>query len=177
MNITGLQTAVVETYSTVAAWCFAHQVEVDVIVGVFAIGCFLLILRNQRKARRRLHRILWGTWMKRKDQQRYHQMMFEDALVDAAMEMVHRGDMNESQEKAWFKFFAERYEFGGLIPAKDVKRGIKARMKHWYANPNKWKISGRVPGGVKQVVVDKTYDPNAPVEGGLSTSKYCASNN
>lgn len=173
MDITRLQEAVITSYSTVADWCFNHQPEVDVIVGVFAIGCFLLILRNQRKARRRLHRILWGTLMKRKDQQRYHQMMFEDALVDAAMEMVHRGDMNDSQEKAWFKFFAERYEFGGLIPHKDVKRGIKARMKHWYANPKKWKITGRVPGGVNKIEVDKTYDPTSPVEGGLAASKYC----
>lgn len=155
-------------YEMVSTWVFDHPVETDVIVVAAVLGTCAVILRRQRRKRRRLHRFLWGTLMKRKDREQYQKMQFEDALGDAAMEMYHRGDMTEAEEKQWFIFFAERLGLFGLLPQKNVKLGVRTRLrKRFGLKPVDW--PGDKPG-VEHI--DKTYDPNAPVIEGLSSSKY-----
>lgn len=157
-----------EAYSFVSNWVFDHQVETDVIVVSGIVGAIAMSLRQQRRRRRRWHRHIWGKLMKRKDLEKYIQSRFEDALVDAAMEMVHDGTMTPLQEKKAYLFFAEKLGFTGLKPSKDVKKGIATRLrKRFGLKPVLW--FGPKPGVER---VDKSYDPNKPIPEGLSASKY-----
>lgn len=107
-------------------------------------------------------------WLKRKDREQYHMMKFEDALTDAAFEMVHSGDMTEDQERQWYAFFAARYDMKGLIPGRDgaaVKRGIRARLRFWE------KRKPTIPGPIPGVEVDPTYNPKTGKEVSFK-SKY-----
>ena len=105
--------------------------------------------------------------MKRTDRENYQKMKFEDALGDAAFEMVYRGEMSEDEEKTWLRLFADKYGFVGLIPQKNLKRGIRARLKSLYGLKRvSW------PGDNPAVKVDSSYDPKALEPEGLSHSKY-----
>lgn len=154
-------------YQSFADFDFHHQMEMDVAVWVVVVGSLAYVIRRQRSKRRRLHRLMWGRLMKRKDLQKYQLMGFEDAIVDAAMEMVHRGDMTEAQEQYWFRFFAETCGMLGLKPQKDVKKAIQRRL-NW---PQKFGLLP-VPGGIPGTPEVKP-DPNySTVKEGLSTSRF-----
>lgn len=156
-----------ELYQKLAVWCFDHQTETDLIVLTAVIGTCVLVIRRQRRTRRRLHRFLWGTLMKRQDREKYQKMHFEDALVDAAMEMYHSGGMTETEEKKWMIFFSERLEMFGLKPQKNVKKGIQARLKKKFGlKPIDLPKDGKVQK------IDKSYDPHKPDPEGLINSRY-----
>jgi len=150
-------------------WMAVHPVRVDLLVVAAVAGTVAYALNRQRRRRRVLNRMVWAMHLKRKDLERLHLMRFEDALTDAAYEMVARGEMTEAQEKLWYSFFAEQYGMKGLMPQprtpETTKRGIKMRMNMWWAKikPN---IPGPKPG--EGLVVDKTYDPT-PIK---LSSKY-----
>jgi diphthamide synthase (EF-2-diphthine--ammonia ligase) len=143
-------------YESFAQWSFRNEVELDVITVAVVIGIIVIVLKEKRRRRRRLHRLFWGMLMKRKDREKYQLLRFEDAIVDAAMEMVSRGDMTSEQEKNWFEFFAEKYDMKGLLPVKNVKRAIELRLKFK-------KMFGllplEIPGGKPEVKVDASYQP------------------
>lgn len=158
---------VLRLYGIVAEWCFDHAVEFDLMVVLSVITTCVYVMRRNRRQRRRMHRFLWGTLMKRQDREKYQKMVFEDALTDAAMEMVHRGDMTDKEEAFYFRFFAEKLELAGLKPQKNVKGGVRARLKKRFGlNLVNW------PGAKPGVLVDKTYNPNALEAEGMSKSRY-----
>lgn len=144
----------------VTKWMAIHPVRVDLLVLALVSGTIVYILNRQRRRRRVWHRRMWAMHLKRKDLERLHLMRFEDAITDAAYEMVARGEMSEAQEKVWYNFFAEQYGMKGVRPPPrtpaTVKRGIQLRMQMWWA-----KIHPKLPGGKPGdgLVVDKTYDP------------------
>lgn len=105
--------------------------------------------------------------MKRQDREKYQNMRFEDALIDAAMEMVHDGSMTVEEEKKAYRFFADKLGMSGLKPQKNVKQGIRTRLKKKFGLK-----SITIPGGIASVKPDKTYDPNKPDPEGLSKSRY-----
>lgn len=146
----------------VLEWMAIHPIVVDFLVVASVTGTVAYILRCTRRHRRVLHRRMWAMHLKRKDLERYHLMKFEDALTDAAFEMVQRGEMTEKQERLWYAFFAEQYNMLGVMPIRDqasTKRGIKARMSMWWG-----KIKPDIPGPKPGVKVDETYKPkNDPV--------------
>src|SRR5258705_1545701 len=115
-------------FEYVSLWCFEHQVETDVIVIGAVILAVVVYLRKQRRNRRKLNRILRGYWMKRIDRENYQKMKFEDALGDAAFDMVGAGEMTPAEERKWLYLFADKYDFVGLIPQKNVKVGILNRL-------------------------------------------------
>lgn len=156
-----------ELYQTVSVWCFNHQLVVDIVIPVTVIGICISLLKEKRRARRRAHRYLWGMLMKRQDREKYQNMRFEDALSDAAMEMHFEGMMNDQEEQRAMLMFAERLGLQGLKPKKNVKQGIKTRLKKKFGlKPI------AIPGGKPAVKVDKTYDPHKPDPEGLIGSKY-----
>lgn len=155
-------------YESIATWCFEHQVETDLIAVTLILWGIVALMRRQRRKRRILHRFLWGCLMKREDREKYQKMRFEDALTDAAMEMTYRGEMSSDEEKRWYLLFADKYDFVGLIPGKNVKMGIRARLKQRYGLKSvHW--PGSKPG-VEHT--DTSYDPVAPIQEGLISSKY-----
>jgi len=154
-------------YGTFAEWSFRNEVELDVVVVVTVIGIIALLYKEQRVKRRRLHRLFWGMLMKRKDREKFQLMRFEDSIVDAAMEMVHTGDMTEAQERAWFIFFSEKLGMMGLRPQKNVKRSISERLKF---KQRFGLLPVHIPGGPPEVTVDETYQPKE--KKGLALSKF-----
>lgn len=151
-----------------SSWMAIHEVETDAIVVSVIIGSCIALLRHNRNKRRRQHRFQWGTLMKRQDREKYQKMQFEDALVDAAMEMYHRGDMSDDEEKKWYIFFAEKLGMFGLKPQKNVKQGIRSRIRTRFGL-KPINIPGAKPGVDK---VDETYDPHKPIADGLVASRY-----
>lgn len=139
----------------VTTWMAIHPVRVDLLVLTVVAGTIVYILRRQRKHRRILHRKVWGMYLKRKDRKAYHLMKFEDAITDIALEMVHRGDMTEIEERQYYAYFAECCDLKGLKPCRDqasVKRGIQRRLKMLYKN------KPTIPGGPPDIKVDPTYE-------------------
>lgn len=162
-----------ELYGKFASWVYDHPIETDIAIVLGVVGSIWVILSWRRRARSRVYRIIRGELMKRKDREAAQRMKFEDAIVDAAMEMVQSGDMTPAQEKEWYEFFLGNYGFKGLAPLKNldsVKRGIRMRLRlGWALKPVK--IPGDKPGGK----VDPTYKPvevEIPERKGLETSKY-----
>lgn len=167
MNYDEVPNKLAELYGLLSVWCFNHQLETDLIIVSAVIGSCIVALKRGRRNRRRLHRFLWGTLMGHKYRDRYQKMRFEDALLDAAMEMVHRGDMNYEEEDRWYRYFAEKMEMDGFKPQKDTKRSISRRLKSKLGlKPVNW------PGDKPGVTPDKSYDPTAPIPDGLVSSKY-----
>lgn len=161
----------IRLWNEIFAWVTLHPIRTDILVVAFAAGILTLALLRQRRIRRKFHRLVWGASMKRKDREKYQMMRFEDAITDAAMEMIQEGNMTEDQDKEWMKFFAERYQFKGLIPRRDVstvKRGCKKRAFMLQHTPDV-SIPGGKPGVEK---VDVSYQPSAPEPEGLTTSRY-----
>src|SRR6266852_5871781 len=127
MNWNDIPTRLAELYDSVAIWCFSHQVESDVIIVFAVLGTCVYVLRRDRRDRRRFNRFVWGMFMsKREDLKKLQRMCFEDAIVDAAMEMVHLGYMSEVQEEQWYKFFADNCKMLGLRPTKTKASLIRA---------------------------------------------------
>lgn len=155
-------------YDMFAAWSYRNEVELDVIVVVTVIGIVAILLKEKRRKRRRLRRLFWGSIMRRQDREKYQLMQFEDALVDAAMDMVAKGDMTEGQERGWFIFFVDKLGMLGLQPQKNVKRAIANRLafKQRYGL-----LPVEIPGGFPEIKVDETYQPNTE-KGTLAQSKY-----
>lgn len=144
-----------------------YYINVDVLYPVVIVWGILTLLKARRRIRRKLHRFLWGTLMKRQDREKYQDMRIEDAIVDSVMEMVHDGSMNAEEEKKKLREYADKLGLQGLLPQKNVKKSICIRLK---------KRLGlkpvNIPGGIKSVIKDQTYDPLKPDPEGLSTSKY-----
>jgi hypothetical protein len=107
-----------------------------------------------------------------KDERYQRQLMrFEDALGDAALDMLISGEMNKEDEQHWLRIFADGnvYNMKGLMPYKTRESRIKgalARIKYYQKTP--W--SGNKSGGVLSVIPDRTYNPNPDT--GLALSKY-----
>lgn len=154
-------------YDAFAEWSFRNEVELDVIVVVVVVGIIAILLKEKQRKRRKLHRFLWGSMMKRKDRERYQLQKIEDAIVDAAMEMVHHGEMTNAEEQALFRSLAQKLGLSGLLPQKDVKRAVGMRLKFK-------KRFGLLPvsiPGKPEVTVDPTYKPNAE-ESSLAKSRF-----
>ncbi len=165
---------VANTYHTVAEWVYQHPLETDIFIVLVVVGSIHFILRHKRVKRRRAHRLIRGALMKRKDIEAFQRMRFEDAITDMAMEMVGRGEMTEQQEREWYEFFANLYNFKGLLPQartpESVKRSIKKRLQLHYGLQ-----AVHIPGGPNTVTVDPNYKPviEPTVEKkGLEASKY-----
>lgn len=160
-------------YSQVANYAFDHPVEVETVTVAVIVGSLVVYLRGQRRRRSRAHRLIRGAIMKRRDQEAYFRMQFEDAIVDKAMEMVHRGEMTPRQEQEYYELFAHSYGMTGLLPmrnAEALKRGIKMRL---HMAPD---TRPKIPGGRAVVAVDKTYEPTSnvvPIKGSKK-SRYAA---
>jgi hypothetical protein len=161
-------------YGSVAEWMANHPAEIDIAVVVGILGTAAVVYRHRLRMYRRLARLVRGANMRRKDQEHYQLMKFEDAITDAAMAMVQSGDMTEAQEKWWYRWFADRYEMLGLLPAHDqasVKRGCWLRLRLGHGlKPVK------IPGGhpVKDLKVDPSYKPTDAIVVviGLAQSKW-----
>ena len=146
-------------------WMAIHPVRVDLLVVAAVAGTVALILRRQRRQRRMLHRMVWAMHLKRKDLERLHLMRFEDALTDAAFEMVARGEMTEKQEKEWYAFFAENYGMKGMLPPPRTQATVKKALKTRWWHRQKQMLIGKyfptIPGPkpAEGLKVDETYDP------------------
>jgi hypothetical protein len=146
MNFTKMVDAVAEMYVTVATWCFEHPIATDfIILGVVLKVCGEL-LKSRRRSRRRLHRYLWGTLMTRQHREKYQDMRIEDAIGDTIMEMEFDGSMNTTEANKKLREYGEKLGLSGLIPQKDVKRGIRIRLKKRIGLK-----PASIPGGVKTV--------------------------
>src|SRR6185436_20851909 len=125
-------------HQEVMNWMSIHPLRVDFIVFAVVAGSIAYILGRSRSRRRVLHRKVRGMYKKRVDIERFHLMRFEDAITDACMEMVHRGEMTEAQEKMYYEWFStlRRGRQGlCLIPGRSqeaTKKGIRARLKKFY---------------------------------------------
>lgn len=141
----------------VLKWMAIHPIRVDIVVFGVVAGTIAYILKRHRRRRRVYHRKLWAMWLKRKDIEAYHLMKFEDAITDAAFEMVHSGEMTEKQEQQWYAFFAERYDMKGMIPRRDRATFIRGSLLRIKRLQNSKKPD--IPGGPPGCKVDPTYDP------------------
>lgn len=138
-------------------WMAIHPVRVDLLVVAVVAGIIAYILKRERRRRRVLHRRIWGMWLKNKDREKYQLMKFEDALTDAAFEMVHSGDMTAQQEKMWYARFASAYNMAGLVPGRpkdteSLKKMSRTRLQFWRRRPKP-----NIPGDPPGVEVDPTY--------------------
>lgn len=144
-----------------------YVINVDILYPLVAIMVIFALLKAQRRIRRKLHRYFWGTVMKRQDREKYQDMRIEDAITDAILEMEYDGSMNTEESRKKMREYGEKLGLLGLLPQKDVKKGCNVRLK--LLRKSKKPV---IPGGINQIVRDKTYDPLKPDPEGLSTSKY-----
>lgn len=143
-------------YSEIAEWVFRHPIRTDVIVVAAVTGSIAYVLNRQRIRRRKLHRLIRGMLMKPRDTRTYQRMQFEDALMDAALTMLSRGEMTDKQFEWWRQeVFIKQLKLQDFIPKKNVKRGIRARLKELYGL-NPWR---NVAGGPPTITTDVTYKP------------------
>lgn len=159
-----------ELYSGVSTWVYNHPVETDIlIIGAVLFGIYKYTRRDVRRKRRHI-RFVRGDWMSRQDRERYQLMRFEDAIGDAALDMLMEGRMSEKEEKEWYRLFAERYNMPGLLPRRDnetIKRGIRGRIRFYR---RRLKLPAMFGGGVRKVIPDKGYVPETDT--GLAKSKF-----
>lgn len=168
MQWSAVPTKLAELYQTAAAWVYGHPVETDILIIGVAAFCITKLYQSRYRRTRRHIRFIRGSWMSRDDRMKYQLMRFEDAISDAALDMMMEGRMSELEEKHWYTLFATRYEFPGLLPRRDketIKRGIKTRI--WFYR-NKLKV--RLPEGKPQPIPDPTYLPDG--NSALAKSKY-----
>lgn len=157
--------------NTAAIWAFNNPVDTYILLGLVTVGSFTLLIRRDELARSKAYRLFRGAMMKRKDREKYHSMVIEDAILDACMQMVVDGDMTAEEEKRRLSKMCRSYDLTGLMPGKDqasVKRGVNFRLlRGWWAK--KPRIPGDPPGGP----VDPNYKPEfEAARRGLATSKY-----
>lgn len=167
MRWSDLPNRLAELYATFAAWSYRNEIELDVVVVVTVLGIIAILYQGRQRKRRRLHRLIWGSIMKRKDRQKHQLMRFSDAIVNEAMNMVEDGDMHPFEEKEWYAFFAEVAKMRDLLPRKprNPKNIIKRRLSlPWLYGLLKVKI----PGGLPVVKPDPSYDPKTS----LAKSKF-----
>lgn len=170
MDWTKLHQHAVSLYDTVSVWCFDHQMETDLIVGLGVAGSLAYLLKRKTRLRRRAHRILWGVRMRRsRNRLAFEKAMIAAAIEDALFEMEFRGDIHKQSAEEWRKSFANYYQMDELLPVKD-KQSVKKSIK-WRLNHAVHKVKTIIPGGPIAVKVDKTYKPVVePV--GMKKSKY-----
>lgn len=146
----GITTRLSELYLQIQALCLLHPLRTDAAVLIAVSYILMIVLRHRNRRRHKLYRLLWGSYMKRADRERFHMKLFEDAIVDTAMDAVHRGDMSIREEADFYKLFAKKCGMAGLNPRRNVIQGVRSRLKKLYNNkPN-------IPGK-PEVSVDKTY--------------------
>lgn len=164
MQYSDISARLSELYLKAWSLCLLHPLRTDAVI-VIAVSYILMIVLSQRYRRRhKLYRLLWGAYMKRADRARYHMKLFEDAIVDVAMDAVQRGDMTEREEAEYYQHFAEVYGMRGLQPSRSIKKGIQSRLKTRYSKKSK------IPGPPPQVKADPTYVGTKVY--GLAGSKY-----
>lgn len=173
MDLSAVTATLLKGYHVVADWVYQHPVRADAIILGVVVGSIVYVSRRKRMKRRRIHRLIWGEIMKRKDLEVLQRMRFEDSILDAAMEMEARGEATEAQIKGWFDFFCTAYNMKGLKPGprtnEVVKRGIRRRLQM------QWALKPANTFGLPKVKVDTSYKPvdePIPERTGLETSKY-----
>lgn len=169
---------IVDGYGKVAVWVYNNPVETDLIIGLVVVGSCVWYWRRQRRKQLRAFRIIRGALMKRKDREKFQLMKFEDAITDAAMDMVAKGEMVEWEEKYWYKFFSNL----GLVgftrdrTTLSVRHAMILRRMILLFNHSPFNFMD-IPGGKpgEGVPVDKSYKPvleEPDTRRSSSTSRY-----
>jgi len=147
-----------QLYDQFADWSFRNEVELDVLVVVVVVSVIAILLQEKRKKRRRLHRLLWGSLMKRKDRKKFQRSRFADAIVDVALEMRGRGELHAHEEKEWYNFFATVADMKDLLPKRT--RNPKHHIRRRLSLPHLYGLLHNSIPGKPEVTVDPTYKPN-----------------
>lgn len=163
-----------QLYDAAALWVFEHPVETDLlIIGAVTFALVKLFESRRRKSRRKF-RLMRGSWMSEEQRRRLQRMRFEDALGDAALDMLMSGEMSKEDEKFWNIMFHDAYKFTGMIPGPLSKaqkiRGALTRITFYKRRP--WAVVGRNAGGPPVATSDPDYIPNSDKYSRLSNSRY-----
>lgn len=186
MDWTSFQQGVVDYYTTVAVWVYAHPVRTDIIVGLVALGSIAYLISRKASVRRKARRIRWGIRMRRsKSREAFEKSLISYGIMDSIEEAVYRGEMTRASADQWYHMFANAHQMDELLPVKDVKsikRGIR-----WRLSKGVHLVKNTIPGAMKPwswaditgLSKPKGIDPNyKPVhiapKRGTESSKYRA---